>query len=382
MRIGIIRLGSLGDILHTLPALSALRRKFPRDGGGPSGGNRIEWLVESAHASFLAGHPLLDDLHVMDTRRWRRLRRGAAGPVDAVRRVRRSRFDVALDFQGLLKSAILARLSGAKKRIGFDSDRCREPAASVLYTHPVAPPSGAEHAIERNLSLLGPLGIERDIAIEFPLALTESDRRMADTFFADRGWTSEVPVVAICPGAGWETKRWGVERFAALGDRIAGDTGAKLLVVRGKDEGPLAEALRANFRAPAEVIPPTSVREMAAFLERCRMFIGGDTGPLHLAAALGVPTVALMGPTTPSRNGPLGPGPPGGGRGTVVHHELPCSHCYKKTCPGFGIRCLTEITPAEAAGRALELWADRRTDPPGAIARAGIAAGAEEKGRA
>ncbi len=377
MRIAIIRLGSLGDILHTLPALSALRRKFPRDGGGPSGGNRIEWLVESAHAPFLAGHPLLDDLHVMDTRRWRRLRRGAAGPVDAVRRVRRSRFDVALDFQGLLKSAILARLSGAKKRIGFDSEHCRESAASALYTHPVAPPSGAEHVIERNLSLLAPLGIDGDIPIEFPLALTESDRRPADTFFAGRGWTSDVPVVAICPGAGWETKRWGVERFAALGDRIAAETGAKLLVVRGKDKGPLAEALRANFRAPAEVIPPTSVREMAAFLERCRMVIGGDTGPLHLAAALGVPTVALMGPTTPSRNGPLGPGPPGGGRGTVVHHELPCSHCYERKCPGFGIRCLTGITPAEAAESALALWSRGRADPPWA----GVAAGAEEKNR-
>ena len=223
VRIAIIRLGSLGDILHTLPALSALRRKFPRDEGEPSSRNRIEWLVESAHAPFLAGHPMLDDLHVMDTQRWRRLRRGAAGPVDAVRRVRRSRFDVALDFQGLLKSAILARLSGAKKRIGFGSGHCREPAASAFYTHPVAPPIEAEHVIEQNLSLLEPLGIDGDVPIEFPLALTESDRRPADAFFADRGWTSEVPVVAICPGAGWETKRWGVERFAALGDRIAGE---------------------------------------------------------------------------------------------------------------------------------------------------------------
>ena len=363
MRIGIIRLGSLGDIIHALPALSALRGRFPRNPDGHSSDNpvapdnRIEWLVESAHRDFLEGHPLLDAVHVLDTKKWRRFRKGAAGPVEALKGVRRSRFDAVLDFQGLLKSAVLARWTGAGKRIGFDAARCRESAAANFYTHRVAPPEGAKHVIEMNLSLLGPLGIEGPVPIEFPLGVGDAERRKAADFFAARGWSPEVPVVALCPGAGWETKRWGVEKFAAVGDRLFEETEANVLWLWGPGEEALIQGLRRSPRAPAGVIPSTSVREMAAFLERCRMFIGGDTGPLHLAAALGVPTVAVMGPTTPSRNGPVGPG---GVQGAVVHHELPCSHCYQRTCPGFGTRCLAEMTVDEVAAAALETWRQSR----------------------
>lgn len=374
MRIGIIRLGSLGDIVHTLPALSVLRNRFPRGESGP-GGDRIEWMVESGNRTLLEGHPLLDAVHVLDTRSWRRLRRGAADPIRALRDIRRSRFDVVVDFQGLLKSALLARWTGAGERIGFDSARCREPAAARFYTRRIAPPEGAEHVIEMNLSLLAPLGIEGNQPIEFPLGLREADGRRASAFFAERGFSPEVPVVALHPGAGWETKRWGVEKFAALGERLSEETGARLLLFWGPGDEPLAEALRQRLRAPAEVIPPTSVREMAAFVGRCRLFIGGDTGPLHLAAAQGVPTLALLGPTTPARNGPLGPG---GVRGSVVHHELPCSHCYRRMCPGLGTRCLAEMTVDEVAEAALALWS--RVRPGAGVGRA-VSAGMQEEER-
>ncbi len=358
MRIGIIRLGSLGDIIHTLPALAALRKKFPMEGGdvSPDSGasrHQIEWMVESAHAAFLIGHPLLDAVHILDTKRWRRLRRGVVGPVRALRHIRQRDFDVVLDFQGLLKSALLAKWTGAAERIGYHSSRCRESAAAMFYTQRISPPEQAKHVIEMNLSLLQSLGIEKYRPVQFPLGIEEKDRRKASDFFGALGWGPEVPIAALYPGAGWETKRWGVGKFAALGDRLSKETGAKILVVWGPGEKDLVEALERNLCEPAHRIPATSVREMAAFLERCQLLVGGDTGPLHLAAALGVPTVAIVGPTTPARNGPFGPS---GLHGSIVHREIPCSHCYQRTCPGFGTRCLTEITVDEVAEAALATW--------------------------
>jgi ADP-heptose:LPS heptosyltransferase len=239
----------------------------------------------------------------------------------------------------------------------------------MFYTHKISPSERARHVIEMNLSLLRPLGIEENRPVEFPVGLEAEDRRRASDFFESLGWGPEVPVAALYPGAGWETKRWGVEKFAALGDRLSKETGAKILVVWGPGEEDLVKALRGNLREPAHMIPATSVREMAAFLERCQLFVGGDTGPLHLAAALGVPTVAIVGPTTPARNGPCGPA---GVRGSVVHLELPCSHCYQRTCPGFGTRCLTETSVDEVAEAALATW--NRGNP-----RAGVGTAAQEE---
>lgn len=358
MNIGIIRLGSLGDIIHTLPALSALRTKFPRIENGTGVSNRIDWLTESAYIPFLQGHPCLDGVQAVDTKRWRRIDRGTTGPLQAFRRIRDRHYDAVIDFQGLLKSAVVSWLTGARRRIGFDAPHCREILAASFYTERVPLFAKDSHVIEWNLSLLTPLGLKGDIPIEFPIGLTAIDRENADRFYDGRRKDAEFPPIAIHPGAGWATKRWSVENYAALGTSLARETGARLLVIWGPGEDSLAASLCEKLDDSAEVIPPTTVREMAGFLERCGLVIGGDTGPLHLAAALGVPTLALMGPTTPARNGPMGPG---GVRGTIVHHELSCSHCYQRVCPGFGTRCLTGMSPEEVAGAALDSWSRSRS---------------------
>jgi lipopolysaccharide heptosyltransferase I len=341
-RIGILKLGSLGDIVHTLPALAALRRHYPKA--------YIGWVVEAPNRGFLEGHPLLDEVFPIDTARWRRLRFGGALP--ALRRIRRARFDVVIDFQGLLKSALLGRWTGARERIGFEAACCREPFSAHLSTVQVRPRHGARHVVELNLALLSPLVPHpQEEVVEFPLGLTAAEGRQAEAYFARLGWGPETPVLALHPGAGWATKQWDTSRYAALGERLVRETGARLLLTWGPGDEARVEALRGTLRAPAELLPPTSVRELAAILGRCQLFIGGDTGPLHLAAAQRVPTVALFGPTTPERNGPYGP------LGRVVHHELPCSHCYKGVCPGYGTRCLTSMTVEEVAEVALEQWA-------------------------
>ena len=340
-RIGILKLGSLGDIVHTLPTLAVLRRHFPKA--------YIGWVVEAPNRGLLEGHPLLDEVFPVDTASWRRLRwRGA---IPALGRIRRAGFEVVIDFQGLLKSSLLGRWTGARKRIGFEAPHCREPLSAHLSTVRVRPPPGARHVVELNLSLLSPLVPHpEEEVIQFPLGLTVAEWGRAEAYFSRVGWGPETPVLALHPGAGWATKRWDTSRYAVLGERLVKETGARLLLTWGPGDEATVEALQSALRAPAELLPPTSVRELAAILGRCQLFIGGDTGPLHLAAALGVPTVALFGPTTPERNGPYGP------YGRVIHHELPCSHCYQGVCPGYGTRCLTSMTVEEVAEVALEQW--------------------------
>ena len=340
-RIGIIKLGSLGDIVHTLPALATLRRHYPKA--------YIGWMVEAPNRDLLKDHPLVDEVFLVDTAKWRRLRWSGALP--ALRRIRRAGFEVVIDFQGLLKSALLGRWTGARTRIGFEAALCREPVSANFSTVQVRPPPGARHVVDLNLSLLSSLVAHPEKErIEFPLGLTPAEQRRAETYFSQLGWGPETPVLALHPGAGWATKRWETARYAALGDRLAKETGARLLLTWGPGDKASVEALRLTLRAPAELAPPTRIKELAAILERCQLFIGGDTGPLHLAAALGIPTVAIFGPTTPERNGPYG------SLGRVVHHELPCSHCYKRVCPGYGTRCLTSMTVEEVAEVALERW--------------------------
>ena len=353
MKIGIIRLGSLGDIIHTLPALSALRTKFPKNENGSGVPNQIDWLAESAYVPFLKGHPYLDSVQAVDTKRWRRLKKGTIGPLRVFRQIREKRYDAVIDFQGLLKSAMISWASGARKRIGFDSSHCKELLAASFYNEKVSPFGEGSHVVEWNLSLLAPLGLEGNIPIEFPIGLNALDRRKANRFFGKHLENATLPPIAIHPGAGWATKRWGVENFATLGTKLVRETGAHLLVIWGPGDESLAKSLSERMGKDADIISQTTVREMAGFLERCGLVIGGDTGPIHLAAALGVPTIAVLGPTTPTRNGPMGPG---GHRGTTVHHELPCSHCYQRVCPGFETQCLVGMPPNEVAGVALESW--------------------------
>ena len=289
-RILIVRLSAIGDVLHGLPVLCTLRDALPHA--------HLAWVVEGRTAELLAGHPALDELIVVP-RRWLKSPRAV---FDLWRRLH-GRFDVSIDVQGLTKSAVAARLSGAPVRIGFAKPAGRE-LSSWLNNRLVAPK--ATHVVDRNLELLAALGIRPD-RVRFDLPERADDAATAEQILATQ-CDSQTPVI-INPGAGWPSKLWSAERFAAVARHLGSAHRLPTLVVwAGATERAWAEQIVATSAGWARLAPATSLLELAASARRARLFISADTGPLHLAAAVGTPCVGLFGPMPAERNGPYGPG--------------------------------------------------------------------------
>jgi heptosyltransferase I len=300
MNIAIVKLSSLGDVVHALPVAATLRARLPAA--------RLHWVVERREARVLAGHPALDEIVIVDTRGWRRARSLSAlveamGELTAVAgRLRRGRIDVALDLQGLLKSGLLTALTRAPLRLGFTARTCREPLSALGTNRRVPRPAG-RHVVDEYLALLAPLGI-REPVMEFRLPTHPAAEARVDEFFTAAGLKPRDRVVVLNPGAGRPRKRWPPERFRTLARRLA-ETGARVLVVWGPGE----DAVARTIAEPGAVLaPPTDLDELIATLRRASLVVAGDTGPLHLAAALGTPCVGIYGPTAARRNGPWGAG--------------------------------------------------------------------------
>lgn len=304
-RIALIKLSSLGDVVHALPVAATLRARVPDA--------HLTWIVERREAAVLRDHPALDALIAVDTRRWRRARSlsdladvvGAMGEMR--RRLRAAAFDVALDLQGLLKSGVIAAATRAPLRIGLPARRCREPLSAVFTNRRVEPPPAARHIVDQHLSLLAPLQIG-DPVREFRLPVDAAAEARAEEFLAAGGLKPGRHLVVLNPGAGRSDKRWPEERFRALADRLTEDAGADVVVVWGPGEEPTGRRIAPPGDSRAVLGPPTNLHELVAFLRRASVLVAADTGPLHLAAALGTPCVGLYGPTSAVRNGPYGSG--------------------------------------------------------------------------
>jgi lipopolysaccharide heptosyltransferase I len=281
MNILIVRLSALGDIVHAIPAAAALRRAYPQA--------RIDWLLDIRHRDIVDLVTAID--HVAIVRR-----STPTGWAQVLRELRATRYDVALDFQGLVKSAVLARGSGAKRVAGFSLWHLREKTARPFYTS--AEDAEGGHAILKNLRLLRTLGID-DMRIEFPLAAVESP-----PLAALRQSIGNARFAVINPGAAWPNKRWPPERYGELAATIRNRTGLAPIVLWGPGEEALAQAVAAASGNAATLSPPTTVRDIVAICRAADLFVAGDTGPLHIAMAVGTPTVSLFGPTSPVRNGP------------------------------------------------------------------------------
>ncbi|MGI6420199.1 MAG: glycosyltransferase family 9 protein [Thermoguttaceae bacterium] len=290
-RILIVRLTAIGDVIHGLPVLNALRDRFPQA--------ELAWIVEGGAARLLEGHAALDRL-IAVPRRWLKSFR-------AVRRARRELRDfapqVAIDLQGLTKSALAAWLSGAKRRIGFGCEKGRE-ASRLLNTELVR--STSAHIIDCNLELLRPLGIEQP-QVRFDLAESESDRRACSSVLAALGLSGQ-PFALINVGAGWPSKLWRMDRYGEVARHLRQNRQVPSVVVwAGPEERAAAAEVVASSGGAALMAPDTSLRDLAALCRRASLFVGSDTGPLHLAAAVGTACVGLYGPMPAERNGPYGP---------------------------------------------------------------------------
>ncbi len=319
MRILVVKLGAIGDVVHTLPALAALRRALPDA--------RIAWVVERGGAAkLLQGNPSLDELIELDLRGWRQslmnletqtaIRKAMAG-------LRNARFDLSLDFQGLMKSAMVARLARIPRRIGFARDALREPASALLLTERVKA-DDCDHVIRKNLKLVEHLGCDVSGEYEFPIALSDDDERFA----AEQLARFDGSVAILNPGGGWPTKLWGADGFAAIADRLLEAYGIRSVVTYGPGEEALAQSVVNQSRSGAAVALDSTLKQFFALAARARLFIGGDTGPMHIAAAARAPIVALFGPTSSRRNGPFA-----AHDAVIERFDLDCrADCYRRAC--------------------------------------------------
>jgi heptosyltransferase-1 len=291
VRILLTRLSALGDIVHTWPVVAALR--------GAAEPPRVAWVVEAPLAPLVERHPAVDSVITVATAHWRRAPFSAATRAEIAEARRRARSfgaDTALDPQGLCKSAVWGGLSGARRRIGLAVPWRRERLAGLLYTETIQPLADKPHVVDVNLSLLRAVGVP-------PPWGSEPDGRFL--LGANGGPHAPAGAVALLPGAGRRDKSWPVERFVRLARRCA-DRGTPVTVVWGPGERRLAELIAAEAGAGVVVAPPTTIAELAGYLASCVAAVGGDTGPIHLAASLGIPTIALFVATDPARNGPRG----------------------------------------------------------------------------
>jgi heptosyltransferase-1 len=345
-RILIIRTSSLGDIVQALPVLSALRRHRPRA--------RIAWLVEDVFAPLLESHPDLDQIIPVRLRAWRKrpfspaTLRQLAGFFRAVDRFAP---EIVLDLMGNHKAGALAALTLADHRIGVASEFRREPSSSVWLSQTARPSS--LHSVDKMLAVLQPLGIEPEPA-DFG-----GDRLPALRLSEDRPEARDEGRVLIHPGAGWDNKRYPPERWGEVARLIRETTGRGCGIIVGHGEEPLVEAAVAASAGAAEAVAAPELPLLARALHQAPLVIGGDTGPLHLAHALGRPVLCLMGPTDPANCGPYG------AEEAAIWRQLPCSFCHKRysqTKP-----CLEEIPPSVVAERARCLLEDRPLPPKGPI---------------
>ena len=301
--IAIVKLSALGDVVHATPVVEALAETFPDA--------RLTWIVERGGAALLHDHPRLADVITIDTRAWRRVRTPTAAMALARtlralrRRFRAARFDAALDLQGLLKSGVVTAATGAPLRIGFAGGFRRERLNGLFTNRHVTPPASATHVVDQYLALLEPLGV-RPRRVAFRMPSREAAEARVDELFAEGGLKPHGRVVVLNPGAGKPAKRWPVERFVELAARLTRDANARVLVLWGPGE---QAAARTIAQAPAVVLaPPTDLDTLIAVMRRASLVVSADTGPLHVAAAVGAACVGLYGPTSAARNGPYGLG--------------------------------------------------------------------------
>ena len=294
----VVRLGSLGDIIHTFPAVSALRESFPRGG--------IIWLTHPRWEFLVESSGLATEVWTVETRAFPSLRQ-------AIQRLRQAPWTAAIDYQGLWKSAMLPFFGGVKRRIGFSSATIREFGVPLLYTERVK--TSKAHIAEQNGELSLRAGARQGTAA-VSLEIPQQDQAAVCARLRAQGLDR---YVVLSPGGGWRSKCWPAERFAALCQKLRDSLGLRCVVNAGPDDDDVAAALLSTSGDAAPYVFRGNLGELMALLRGAACIVSGDTGPLHLAVALGTPAVALFGPTNPARNGPYpAGGTPSSGQRNIV----------------------------------------------------------------
>jgi len=343
----VVRLGAMGDIIHAMPAVTALRSAFPD--------KKIGWIIEERWLELLcarnnpvsgprsAARPLVDSVHTVNTKAWRKslLGRETQRQISsALREVRNLKYEIAIDFQGALKSAVIARCSQAGTIVG--SNRPREAPARLLYSRRVG--TTKVHVVEQYHSLA-----EAVAGKTLPLPAVElphDDQAEANVARKLFELGREKDFVILTPGAGWAAKQWPPDRYGLVASMLARD-GLTPFINYGPGEEEIAQAVQAASHGSSHLVS-LSIAELIALTRRAKFFIGGDTGPLHLAAALQVPVVAIFGPTDPARNGPYGT------KSALLRNHASQTSPSHTSAPDPGLLQITADEVISAARRLLE----------------------------
>lgn len=325
MRILIVKASSLGDIILALPMLRTLRHAYPRA--------YIAWIVESPFQDILVGNSDLDRLFVVDTAS---VRAAVFSSYRAIRQIRADAFDVVVDLQGWIKSQLLCKLSGARSMVGVMKKN--ELGFHILERG--VPYRPEAHVADLFLEVARLLGAE-EARVSFDVPVFEADKGYIDRFLAALSPEPSAEIAVLQPGSTWTNKRWSLRKLAEVGRALSANGSFVPVVAWGPgEESEAAEVVRL-IGDRGVLAPPTTIRQLAALFARSALYVGTDSGPMHLASALGVPTVGLFGPSDPARFAPYRPS------ARVVRHDLPCSPCGKPVCRYGTVACMASIEVPE-----------------------------------
>lgn len=339
-KILIIRLSAIGDVVRTLPALRALRDKFPSA--------YIAWVVEENAKDLLQGHPDLNQIFIFKRKKLskgfldvRNFLNTSKEVLDFLRKVRGEHFDLVLDFHGILKSGVIGFLSGAPLRIGLSRHDSKEFNYLFNNCH-VTFKTNAISRIEKNLNFIRFLGIHCDNQ-EPIIPIADEDRHAINNFFTEKGLSEHTPLIAIHPGTSKKTlyKRWNISYYAIVADKLIEKLHAKIVWTWGPGELETAKSIVTQMKYESTIACKTgSLRQLAELFRRCDLFLGSDSGPMHIASFVKTPVVAIYGPTDPVVNAPCKKNPH-----IVLRKDLPCSPCRKRKCKS--LQCMNMVTPDE-----------------------------------
>ena len=333
-KILILRLSAMGDVIRTLPAVKALREHFRS--------SSITWIVEEPSRTLLESQPEIDEVILFPRRKWvkgmKSVRRWWSTLCEMGRfalGLRRRKFDIVLDFHGILKSGLLSFLSGSPRRIGYDRKSCKE--FNFLFSNvKVKLPEEKVSRFQRNFSLLK--GLEVEVRTSEPrIHIPTEDRMYVNSFFNSLQIPLRKPFLAIHPGTNAKAsfKRWMPDQYASLADRLIKELGASVILTWGPEELDQVQDIQKRMKEPSILSPRTeSLTQLAEVFSHCSLYIGGDTGPMHIASLMGIPVVVIYGPTDPIENEPFG-------EHRKVRKEVGCNPCRNRFCSD--LRCLKAI---------------------------------------
>jgi lipopolysaccharide heptosyltransferase I len=337
-KILILRLSAVGDVFRTLPAVKALKKHTPS--------STVTWIVEEPSQAFLETQTEIDEVILFPRRRWTKGIKSLQGMWRTIREMvrfiidlRKRRFDLVFDFHGVLKSGLLSFLSGSPKRIGYDRRSTKE--GNFLFSNvKVRLPKERISRFERNFRLLQGIGLEVK-EFNYSLHIPPEDQQYVGSFFKNVSATLKRPLIAIHPGTSPKAlfKRWMPDQYAQLADRLVRELNASILFTWGVEELEWVKRIQKKMKEPSLLGPKTeSLTQLGEVYRHCDLYVGGDTGPMHIASLMGIPVVVIYGPTDPIENEPFG-------NHIKVRKEVGCAPCHEYSCKE--LICIKNISADE-----------------------------------